>query len=75
MEDTPVEEPPESAEEDPKPSSDLEECQELWWDELGNYAMETHKRQKQVDVWFSNWIIVSGYLVVKLCQDLRLPLT
>lgn len=60
MEDTPVEEPPESAEEDPKPSSDLEECQELWWDELGNYAMETHKRQKQVDVWFSQWIIVSG---------------
>ncbi|KAI0639257.1 SNF2 family N-terminal domain-containing protein [Trametes polyzona] len=57
VEDTPVEEPPESAEEDPRPSSDLEDCQELWWDELGHYIMETHKRQKQVDVWFSQWII------------------
>ncbi|KAI8995491.1 SNF2 family N-terminal domain-containing protein [Trametes punicea] len=57
VEDTPVEEPPESAEEDPKPSSDLEDCQELWWDELGNYIMETHKRQKQVEIWFSHWII------------------
>ncbi|KAI0662679.1 SNF2 family N-terminal domain-containing protein [Cubamyces menziesii] len=57
VEDTPVEEPPESAEEDTKPSSDLEDCRELWWDELGNYIMETHKRQKQVDMWFSQWII------------------
>ncbi|KAI0361785.1 hypothetical protein OH77DRAFT_461899 [Trametes cingulata] len=57
VEDTPVEEPPESAEEDPRPSSDLEDCQDLWWDELGNYIMETHKRQKQVDLWFSQWII------------------
>ncbi|KAH9857919.1 SNF2 family N-terminal domain-containing protein [Lenzites betulinus] len=57
VEDTPVEEPPESAEEDPKLSSDLEDCQELWWDDLGSYIMETHKRQKQVDLWFSQWII------------------
>ncbi|CDO72378.1 hypothetical protein BN946_scf184977.g77 [Trametes cinnabarina] len=57
VEDTPVEEPPESAEEDLKPSSDLEDCPELWWDELGNYILETHKRQKQVEIWFSQWII------------------
>ncbi|KAI0778036.1 SNF2 family N-terminal domain-containing protein [Trametes elegans] len=57
VDDTPVEDPPESAEEDTRISSDLEDCQELWWDELGNYMVETHKRQKQVDLWFSQWII------------------
>ena len=51
----------ESAEEDNKFSSDLEDCQELWVAELGNYVIETHKRQKQVDAWFSRWIIVRLY--------------
>lgn len=41
-------------------SSDLEDYEEIWKGELGNYVMETHKRQKQVDAWFSRWIIVSG---------------
>lgn len=59
VEDTPTEEPPESADEETRPSSDLEDCPELWWSELGNYIIETHKRQKQVDAWFSRWIIVS----------------
>ncbi|OCH96546.1 hypothetical protein OBBRIDRAFT_815823 [Obba rivulosa] len=38
-------------------SSDLEDCEEVWMGELGNYVIETHKRQKQVDAWFSRWII------------------
>ncbi|KAI0961394.1 hypothetical protein AcV7_000503 [Taiwanofungus camphoratus] len=38
-------------------SSDLEDCEELWLGELGNYIIETHRRQKQVDAWFSRWII------------------
>ena len=59
VEDTPTEEPPESADEETRPSSDLEDCPDLWWSELGNYIIETHKRQKQVDAWFSRWIIVS----------------
>ena len=42
-------------------SSDLEDCEEIWKGELGNYIMETHKRQKQVDAWFSRWIIVSSW--------------
>ncbi|KAI0735329.1 SNF2 family N-terminal domain-containing protein [Earliella scabrosa] len=57
VEDTPTEEPPESADEETRPSSDLEDCPDLWWSELGNYIIETHKRQKQVDAWFSRWII------------------
>ncbi|KAI0757147.1 SNF2 family N-terminal domain-containing protein [Daedaleopsis nitida] len=57
VEDTPTEEHPDSADEETRPSSDLEDCQELWWSELGNYIIETHKRQKQVDAWFSRWII------------------
>ena len=58
VEDTPPEEPVESAEEDTKISSDLDDCPELWKSELGYYIIETHKRQKQVDAWFSRWIIV-----------------
>lgn len=40
-------------------SSDLDDCEEVWLGELGNYILETHKRQKQVEAWFSRWIIVS----------------
>ncbi|GBE77918.1 Putative DNA helicase [Sparassis crispa] len=58
-EDAPVaEELSEHIEEDMKlSSSDLEDCEELWTGELGNYIVETHKRQKQVDAFFSRWII------------------
>ncbi|KZT06822.1 uncharacterized protein LAESUDRAFT_743170 [Laetiporus sulphureus 93-53] len=38
-------------------STDLEDCEEIWMGELGNYIIENHKRQKQVDAWFSRWII------------------
>ncbi|PCH33516.1 hypothetical protein WOLCODRAFT_135169 [Wolfiporia cocos MD-104 SS10] len=38
-------------------STDLEDCEEVWLPEIGHYALETHKRFKQVDAWFSRWII------------------
>ena len=31
---------------------------QLWQGELGNYVLETHKRQKQIDAFFNRWIIV-----------------
>ena len=62
-------------------SSDLEDCEELWMGDLGNYIIETHKRQKQVDAWFSRWIIVSiakpayGVLsLTTLCRNATLSL-
>ena len=39
-------------------SSDLEDCVEVWQDEVGSYVLETHKRQKQIDAFFNRWIIV-----------------
>ena len=39
-------------------SSDLDDSPEVWQGELGNYIMETHKRQRQIDNWFGHWIIV-----------------
>ncbi|KAH8100604.1 SNF2 family N-terminal domain-containing protein [Cristinia sonorae] len=38
-------------------SSDLEDCPELWKGELGNYIMETHRRQRQIESYFGHWII------------------
>lgn len=42
-------------------SSDLEDCREVWIGELGEYVMETHKRRKQVEVWFEASVLVSGF--------------
>ena len=63
MEPVEIEQPPEEhheiTEEDRRlVSSDLEDCPELWQGELGNYIMETHKRQRQIDNWFGHWVIV-----------------
>ncbi|KAF7978857.1 hypothetical protein HWV62_44327 [Athelia sp. TMB] len=33
-------------------SSDLEDCEEVWIGELSDYVLETHKRRKQVELWF-----------------------
>ncbi|KAH9946815.1 P-loop containing nucleoside triphosphate hydrolase protein [Amylocystis lapponica] len=52
-----AEEYSEKADDDTRVTSDLEDCEEIWLGELGNYIIETHKRQKQVDAWFSRWII------------------
>jgi len=40
-------------------SSDLEDCQEVWIDELDDYILETQKRQSQVAQYFWANIIVS----------------
>lgn len=40
-------------------SSDLEDCEEVWIGELSEYIMETHKRQKQVEIWFEASVLVS----------------
>lgn len=42
-------------------SSDLEDCQEVWIDELDDYILETQKRQSQVAQYFWANIIVSVY--------------
>ena len=46
-------------------SSDLEDCPEIWKGELGNYIMETHRRQRQIDSFFGHWIIVSSTICVR----------
>ncbi|KAF9229431.1 hypothetical protein BS17DRAFT_723199 [Gyrodon lividus] len=33
-------------------SSDLSDCEDVWIGELGDYMIETHKRQRQVESWF-----------------------
>ena len=40
-------------------SSDLEDCQEVWLPELGDYILETKKRQNQVAQYFWASILVS----------------
>jgi hypothetical protein len=42
-------------------SSDLEDCQEVWIDELDDYILETQRRQTQVAQYFWANIIVSVY--------------
>jgi DNA helicase INO80 len=39
-------------------SSDLEDCQELWTTELGNYVLETNERQSQVAQYFWSSVLV-----------------
>ena len=43
-------------------SSDLEDCQEIWFQELGEYVLETQKRNRQVDGWFIDSCVVSPHL-------------
>ncbi|KAJ7837479.1 SNF2 family N-terminal domain-containing protein [Mycena olivaceomarginata] len=33
-------------------SSDLEDCEDVWAEELGDYVLETQKRQNEVEKWF-----------------------
>jgi DNA helicase INO80 len=39
-------------------SSDLEDCAEVWFDELGDYILETKNRQNQVAQYFWSTILV-----------------
>jgi chromatin-remodeling ATPase INO80 len=45
-------------------SSDLEDCEEVWIGELGEYMLETQKRQKQVEVWFEASVLVSFFMAM-----------
>jgi len=36
----------------PAPSSDLDDCPEVWQEELNKYMLETRKRARQVEHWF-----------------------
>lgn len=40
-------------------SSDLEDCQEIWFQELGEYVLETQKRNRQVEGWHFDSCVVS----------------
>ena len=55
-----LEEPHQPSEEELRlASSDLEDCEEVWIGELSEYILETHKRQKQVQLWFDASVLVS----------------
>jgi hypothetical protein len=41
-----------------EPSSDLEDCRLLWHDELGRYIMETRHRERQIESWFEQEVLV-----------------
>lgn len=43
-------------------SSDLEDCQEVWIEELDDYVLETRRRQQQVAQYFWANILVSTTL-------------
>lgn len=40
-------------------SSDLEDCEDVWGEELGDYVLETQKRQNEVEKWFEASVLVS----------------
>ena len=40
-------------------SSDLSDCEDLWIQELSNYVLDTQKRQKEVERWFTDSCIAS----------------
>lgn len=42
----------------PDPSSDLEECSALWHDEVGKYVLETRQRERGIELWFDQEILV-----------------
>ncbi|TDL28392.1 hypothetical protein BD410DRAFT_780893 [Rickenella mellea] len=54
----PVEEPKPSAEELRLMSSDLSDCEEVWIAELGEYILETQKRQRQVEYYFEESCVI-----------------
>jgi len=44
----------------------LEDCEEVWIGELSEYMLETHKRQKQVQVWFDASVLVKFHWYSRL---------
>ncbi|KAJ7103398.1 SNF2 family N-terminal domain-containing protein [Mycena belliarum] len=41
-------------------SSDLEDCEDVWIEELSDYILETQKRQNEVEKWFEASVLVSN---------------
>jgi hypothetical protein len=41
-------------------SSDLEDCPELWREELGSYIMESYHRERGIEAWFEQELVVSS---------------
>ena len=54
----PAEPAPPTEEELRLASSDLDDCGEIWIQELSDYVLETQKRNKQVDLWFMDSCVV-----------------
>jgi chromatin-remodeling ATPase INO80 len=48
-------------------SSDLEDCEEVWIGSYSEYILETQKRQKRVEAWFENSVLVR-HAVIASCQ-------
>jgi hypothetical protein len=39
-------------------NSDLDECSDIWRQELGRYIMESYRREKGITVWFERQQLV-----------------
>lgn len=42
-------------------SSDLSDCEDIWYTEIGYYMLETRRRRKMVEEFFENNIVVSSF--------------
>jgi DNA helicase INO80 len=51
-------------------SSDLEDCRDIWMDELNGYMAETKKRQSQVAQYFWTSILASRFGLFVECINL-----
>ena len=54
-------------------SSDLEDCEEVWIGELSEYVLETHKRRKQVELWFEASVLVCPFSCPSTTRALTPP--
>jgi DNA helicase INO80 len=42
-------------------SSDLSDCEDIWYTEIGYYMLETRRRRRMVEEFFENNIVVSFF--------------
>lgn len=54
-------------------NSDLDDCREIWEQEVEDYIRETQKRQNQVEKWFEASVLVSVCAVLSLQQLTNWP--
>lgn len=45
-------------------SSDLEDSEEIWRQEIDDFALESHKRHRYVEIWFNENSLVGALLLV-----------